>query len=330
MQYGRIEGLDKPVPRVIYGAQSINEANKAESFALLDEIVSSGGTAIDTAHAYSGGDSERVLGEWMRTRSNREDLLVMTKGAHHNSDRDRVTPFDVTSDLHDSLARLQTDYVDIYFLHRDDPTVPVAPIIDILNRHVADGKMHLFGASNWRSSRIEEANAYASSNGLQGFSVSSVQFSLAVEYERPHRGTVSLRSKDIAGGAEDEGWYRATEFPLLTWSSLARGLFSGKITRDNAGSLDDLQLAVSARCYGYDENFRRLDRASEIAAAKGKTVSQIAIAFLFAQPTNLYAITGSRNPEHFRSSIDAWDIDLSLLELDWLDLKTDTAPFDTK
>src|SRR3569833_1289287 len=150
------------------------------TYELLDRWVEAGGNIVDTAHLYNGGSSERALGQWIADRDCREQIVVLTKCAHHNVDRKRVTPEDITCDLRDSLARLKTDYVDLYILHRDDPEIPVGEIVDVLNRYYREGRIHAFGGSNWSTARLDEANAYAAAHGLQGFTGSSPHLSLAV------------------------------------------------------------------------------------------------------------------------------------------------------
>ena len=86
---------------------------------------------------------------------------MIGKGAHHNADRKRVTPFDITADLFDSLARFGFDHVDLYLLHRDDPSVPIGPIVEVLNEHFSEGRIKAFGGSNWTPERLREANEYA-------------------------------------------------------------------------------------------------------------------------------------------------------------------------
>src|SRR5512134_3917844 len=170
MRYGKIPGLNKPVARVIQGGTMLgSDLDEAQSFALLDQVYELGCNTIDTAHVYSGGNSERVIGRWMQTRGVRDRIVIITKGAAHSDDRRRMTPFDIASDLHDSLARLKTDYVDLYLLHRDDPDLPVGPVINTLNEHLRAGRLRAFGASNWSHGRIESANAYARANGLEPF-----------------------------------------------------------------------------------------------------------------------------------------------------------------
>ncbi|NQT52881.1 aldo/keto reductase, partial [bacterium] len=166
MEYGEVPGVGKPVSRLVLGTMIINAGEMERSAALLDDAVAVGCTTLDTAHVYGGGNSERAIGQWMDARGNRDAIVVLSKGAHPNQDRRRVTPFDIAADLHDSLARLRSDYIDLYLLHRDDPDVPVGPIVEALNEHRAAGRIRAFGGSNWTHTRIAEANAYADAHGL--------------------------------------------------------------------------------------------------------------------------------------------------------------------
>src|SRR5712692_3178319 len=155
MRYGHIASTSKPISRIVQGTSvapvSIN--NRDGCFALFDGVLAHGITAFDTAHQYAHGDAERLLGRWMHERGVREQVFILSKCAHHTADRRRVTPADITTDLMDSLARLDTDYVDLYVLHRDDPSVPVGPIVEALNEHYAAGRIRAFGGSNWSVER---------------------------------------------------------------------------------------------------------------------------------------------------------------------------------
>ncbi|MBA2246580.1 MAG: aldo/keto reductase, partial [Chloroflexia bacterium] len=173
MQYGTVTGVDKQVTRLVQGTIPLSSDREAESMALLDAVYETGGRAFDTAHGYGNGDCERVLGRWYGSRGVRDELVVVGKGAHPYNGRGRVTPEDITSDLHESLERQGTDFFDIYVLHRDNPDVPVGPIVEVLNEHKKAGKIGVFGGSNWAASRIAEANDYAKEHGLEPFRVSS-------------------------------------------------------------------------------------------------------------------------------------------------------------
>jgi len=149
MQYLALPGLDKPVSRIVQGTVMLNSKNEAEGHALLDAVFEAGCTTFDTAHVYGNGDVERVFGRWINSRGIRDKVVILDKGAHHNQDRKRVTSFDITADIHDSLARLQTDYIDMYALHRDDPSVPVDDIVRTLHEHKEAGDIGVYGGSNW-------------------------------------------------------------------------------------------------------------------------------------------------------------------------------------
>src|SRR6185503_15321266 len=268
MRYGGIPGVNKPVARVVQGSTMIgSDLDEAKSFALLDQVYELGGNTIDTAHVYSNGNSERIIGRWMQARGLRDNIVIITKGAAHSEDRRRMTPFDIASDLHDSLARLRTDHIDLYLLHRDDPDVPVGPIMDILNEHQQAGRFHAFGASNWSHQRIEEANAYARANDLAPFVVSSPQFSLADSLAEPWPLCLSISG---SAGAAAREWYAQTQMPLLIWSPLASGFFSGRFRRDNLDQFGEREWdEVAIRTYANEANFQRFDRASVLAAEKG-------------------------------------------------------------
>jgi 1-deoxyxylulose-5-phosphate synthase len=322
MRYGEILGVNKSVARIVQGTTMIgSDLGEAESFALLDQVYELGCNAIDTAHVYSGGNSERIVGRWMRARSLYDKIVIITKGAAHSEDRRRMTPFDITSDLHDSLARLQTDTIDLYLLHRDDPDVPFEPIIDALNEHLQASRIRSFGASNWSHERIEAANAYARANRLEPLVTSSPQFSLAESLDEPWPLCLSISG---SAGVTAQEWYTRTQMPLLAWSPLASGFFSGRFRRDNLQKFGEREWdEVAVRTYANESNFQRLDRAALLAAEKGLSTAQVALAYVMNQPMNVFAVVGPHSGEKFRANIEASEVQLSPQEIDWLDLKTE-------
>ena len=322
MRYAEIPGINKPVARVMQGTTMIgSDLDEAESFALLDQVYDMGCNTIDTAHVYCAGDSERLIGRWMQAHRLRDKIVIITKGAAHSEDRRRMTPFDITSDLYDSLARLNTDYIDLYLLHRDDPDMPFEPIVDALNEHQRAGRIHAFGMSNWSHQRIESANAYARANRLQPFVASSPQFSLAESLDEPWPLCISISGS--AGVAARE-WYARTQMPLLIWSPLASGFFSGRFRRDNLHQFGEREWdEVAVRTYANELNFQRLDRAGILATEKGLSTAQIALAYVMNQSMNIFVVVGSHSAEKFKANIEAGEVQLTAREMDWLDLKTD-------
>jgi aryl-alcohol dehydrogenase-like predicted oxidoreductase len=323
MLYGEVPGVRKPVARLVQGGTMFgSDLDEAESCYLLDQVYELGCNTIDTAHVYSGGESERVIGKWMQGRGLREEVVIITKGAAHSRDRRRMTPFDIASDLHDSLARLRTDYIDLYLLHRDDLNVPLEPIVEALNEHIRTGRIHAFGVSNWSHERIEAANTYARANGLQPFVASSPQFSLADSQAEPWPLCLSISG---SAGTVARAWYEQTQMPLLIWSPLASGFFSGKFRRDNLDQFGEREWdEVAIRTYANEENFQRLDRASILAAEKGLSPAQVAFAYVMNQPMNVFAVVGPHSPEKFKANIEANDVELTAQEMAWLDLRSDS------
>lgn len=320
MQYAHIPGINKPISRLVQGTVMVNSLELEKSFTLLDDIYALGCTTFDTAHVYGDGDCERTVGQWVHARGVREQVVIIGKGAHHSVDRKRVTPFDITADIYDSLARFKFDYIDLYLLHRDDPSVPVGPIIETLNEHQQAGRIHLFGASNWTVERIREANAYAATHGLNPFIASSPNFSLAEQIKPPWPDCVT-----ISGPANEiaRAWYQENQMPLFTWSSLAGGFFSGRFNRHNLHTFTDYLDQVCVEAYGTEDNFRRLDRATMLAQEKQLTLPQIALAYVMNQPLNIWALVGCQNREEFAANVAASQVELSEEEMAWLDLKID-------
>lgn len=321
MQYGKLPGVDKPISRIVHGTILANSKDEQKSFELLDAALELGITTFDTAHVYGSGDNERTVGKWIRENNLRDQVVIVAKGAHHNADRKRVTPFDITADIHDSLARFQTDHLDIYLLHRDDPSVPVGPIVEVLNEHHKAGKIGPFGGSNWSYQRIREANEYAAAHGLVPFAASSPNLSLAEMIHEPWDGCISISGPHRE---EDRAWYAQQNMALFTWSSLAGGFFSGRFRRNNLDTFEAYFDKVVVNSYISEDNFRRLDRAEELAKEKGMTLAQIAVAFVTSQPLNVFALLAPQTAEEARLNVEASEVKLTPVELAWLDLKSDS------
>jgi aryl-alcohol dehydrogenase-like predicted oxidoreductase len=317
MRYGTIPNVDKPVSRVALGTMIINTNEYERSAALLDDALAAGISTLDCAHVYGGGNSERAIGRWMEERGHREQVVILSKGAHPNADRPRVTPYDITADLHDSLTRLRTDYIDIYLLHRDDPAVPVGPIVEVFNEHLRAGRIRAFGGSNWTHERLREANDYAAAHGLTPFAASSPNFSLAIQVDDPWGpGCVTIGGPDHAGA---RAWYARTGMAVFAYSSLGRGLFSGRITRANYAEMRDTLDGAAQRAYCYEVNLARLDRAHQLAAEKGMTVPQVALAYVLSQPLSIYALVGAAGTDEIAATTAAVALTLSPDELAWLE-----------
>ncbi len=319
MRYGSIPGVGERVSRLVLGSMVFGtETERFENTCqLLDRFVEAGGTTVDTARVYGRGSSERAFGEWLKKRECRDRVVVIGKGAHHDSQtfERRVNPAAIHEDIQTSLHEMQLDRIDIYILHKDDPDVAVGPIVEALNEEVAAGRITAFGGSSWTHQRIAEANAYAAAHGLQPFKVSSPNLALAVPNEPMWVGCVS-----IAGDAEAQAWYAESRMPIFAWSSQARGFFSGRYSPEmTEGATQDAQNVI--RTYYSAANWERYRRAGELAREKGRSRSQIALAWVLHQPLEVYALIGPANVAELDDCLAALEVEMTPDEVAWLNLE---------
>lgn len=331
MLYERVKGLDKDISKLVFGtatpklfaavAPDAGEKEEQEAFELLDEMYALGINTFDCAAHYG----EVILGRWMENRGIREKCVVITKGAHPNNYRQRVTGFDILSDANDSLVKLKTDCIDIYMLHRDNKDTPVSEIMDALNRLYDEGKVKIFGASNWTHERIEEANEYAIKHGLQPFSVSSPNFSLAEQVNDPWRcdarfgdGCVTISGPENKAARE---WYEENDIPVFAYSSLARGLLSGLFKSENPEDAKKIMDEPGIVGYFSDNNIERLRRCEIMAEKKGLSVAQIALGWIYNQRFSVFALSSPQNRKQAEDSIEAMNVKFTDDEVKWLNLE---------
>ncbi len=302
MIYRPVAGVTKDVSQIALGTLFAKDVDAASP--VFDYFVEQGGNCFDTARHY--GDAELIFGEWMRRNGNRDESVVITKGAHTPN----CNPESVTSQLSESLERLQTDFIDIYFLHRDNPDVPVGEFVDVLNEHKKAGCLGTFGGSNWSPERMDEANAYAARNGLAGFTVLSNHMSLARMVEVPWEGC--LASSD----AKSRRWLAEREVSLFPWSSQAQGFFV-----DGRADPSDLSDPEFVRCWYSDDNFKRLSRARQMAKILNVLPLSIALAYVLHQPTPTFPLIGPVTVTEAKTSMAALEIQLTPADLRWLNLE---------
>lgn len=318
MKYADIPGVNKKISRIFYGTASEPFQSGGDGNDLLDAIYETGVNAFDTARVYF--EAERSLGNWISERGIRDKVVILTKGGHHTPlGRKRINERAIRKDLKTSLELLQTDYVDIYLLHRDDPKVEAGVIAEILNALHAEGKIGAFGGSNWSHRRIEEVNEYAYKHGLIPFTVSSPNFGLAEEVcDMWGGGSITISGP---GNEDAREWYRQNQMPVVAYSSLGRGMFSGKVksSEPEKAYLGMDEFAIKG--YNCPANFERLRRCEILAEEKHCTVPQIAMAWIWSQGINTFALVNTSKPSRMQENIDALYIDLTPEESEYLDLK---------
>lgn len=259
-------------------------ADEQASFAVLDAFVEGGGSFVDTADVYSewgdgheGGESEATIGRWMAARGNRSDVVVATKVGKLSTRRGTSRAV-VRAAIDDSLKRLGTDYVDLYYAHEDDQDTPLEETVAALGEVVADGKARYVAASNFTPERLAEALRIADDLGVARF------VALQPHYNLVHRGAYEGPLQELA---VREG------LGVLPYSSLASGFLTGKY-RDGAPAVDSPR-AGSAGRYLDDRGRRVLAALDAVAAAHGTSVTAVSLAWLRVQPGVVAPIASARS-----------------------------------
>ena len=311
-----VPGLAKPMSRLALGTAFYRLAQKEQWFAVLDRFRELGGITIDSAHGYS--ESEKVVGAWLASRKASAQMLLITKCAHGNA----ILPEEgfeqnVDQEVAQSHRDLGVELIDLLFLHRDNPAVPVERIMAKLSAMVRSGHARAIGASNWSYDRIDAANAWAAKNGGVPFVAVSNNLSLGRAAEPFYPNLVST---DAAG----EAWHKKKGVPLIPWSSQARGFFTGRWPRemrDNPGAGLDAFNARMIAVYATEANYGRLERAEALGRDKGGfSAMQVALAWGAPRPFPIVPVVGPHTVEELESCVRALSLELTPKECRWLDL----------
>ena len=271
---------------------------------LLDAFFEAGGNIFDTGFVYGAGKTEALFGEWHTNRGVREEVVLIGKGAH----TPLCYPDVIGKQLTQSLERLQTDYVDIYFMHRDNLEVPVGEFVDAMDAEAKAGRIRgIFGGSNWTRERMDEAIAYAKRTGKIGPAALSNNFALSEMLAPIWTGTVS------AGTREWVKWLTERKIPNFSWSSQGRGFFTDRAARDRTDN------AEMVRTWYSEPNFQRRDRAIELAKQIKTTPIAIALAYVLAQPFPSIPLIGPRRLQELEDSIGALHLALTPEQVRWLE-----------
>ncbi len=276
-------------------------ADRETSFDILDGFRAAGGDFIDTADGYSswvpgntGGESERIIGEWQQLRGNRDEVVIATKVSQHPDFRG-LSAATIAKAADASLERLRTDRIDLYYAHFDDASVPLEETVTALSELVDAGKVRYLGISNYSPARIEEWFAIVEAKGLHRPVALQPHYNLV---ERGFEG--ALRTI-----AERE------DLAVLPYSSLASGFLTGKYRE---GASVDSPRAGGAQAY-LDTHAALLPVLDEVAAAHGVSVATVSLAWLRSQPTVAAPIASARTVEQLPDLIASATLDLSADEL---------------
>jgi len=300
-----ISGIDSPLSTLIMGCD--NQMNIGDGALVWDAFLEAGGNTFDTAHIYSNGLHERVLGQWMAARGVADDIHVIVKGAHSPY----CTPESIGIELQESLQRLKLDRAPIYILHRDNPDIPVGEFVDALDELHRAGLLGVAGGSNWGQSRLQEARDYASKNNKIMMSVMNNNLSLAQMVKPVWPGCVASNDSSTLT------WLAKEDIVHFSWSSQARGYFLDESLR---GRLP--HSTSPERCFDSPDNQQRRQRAQSLAQEKNVSANDIALAWVLQQAFASFALIGPRSAGELVSTINALTVTLEPSELSWLNLET--------
>ena len=306
----RIGRSDLETPPLILGGNVFGwTADKSTSFAVLDAFVAGGGRMIDTADIYSswvdghdGGESETVIGEWLRRRGRRDDVNITTKvGMLPIDGVEGLAPKHVAAAIDASLARLGTDYVDLYLAHRDDPSQDLGNVAEAFDAAVKAGKVRVVGASNFDVDRLDQAIEAQQGKGAARYQVLQNHYNL-------------LERSKYEGALQD--YCVEHGIGMTPYYSLASGYLSGKYR-----TTDDLKgtRSGSVRKYVEGQGPRVLAALDGVAETTGATLAQIALAWIAAQPGIAAPIASATSVKQVEELLGAMELTLDRDQLEALD-----------
>lgn len=283
-------------------------ADETDSFAVLDRYVDAGGNLLDTADSYymwaedlSGGESETILGRWVASRRNRDKVVIATKVGMWDQ-RPGLGAENVRGAVEDSLRRLQTDYIDVYFAHVDDPDTPQEEMLATFTALVKEGKVREIAASNFAADRLASALEVSEREGLARFVAFETAYNLMARtsYEQ------ALSSVASSSG-----------LAVLPYYGLAQGFLTGKYrSADHAGGSSRAPKALK---HLDDRGLRVLSVLDAISATHGVTPAAIALAWLRSRPNVVAPVASATSPQQLEENLACLDVDLSDDELAQLD-----------
>lgn len=285
-------------------------ADERTSFALLDAFIDDGGNFIDTADSYSrwapgheGGESETIIGKWLRARGNRDRVIIATKvGSDMGPGGKGLSREHIMRSVENSLRRLQTDYIDLYQSHRDDEDTPQEETMAAYAKLIEQGKVRAIGASNFTPARLQSALAAADQAGLPRYATLQPLYNL---YDR------------AVYEAELEPLCQAEGVAVIPYYALAAGFLTGKYRRE-----EDLAGRARARTvprYMNERGWRVLAAMDKVVAERGISHAQVALAWLLARPSVTAPIVSATSLEQLAQLTAAAEVRLTAEELTRLD-----------
>ncbi|MFF8320680.1 aldo/keto reductase [Streptomyces bobili] len=275
-------------------------ADEAASFAVLDAYTAAGGNFVDTADSYSawiegnsGGESETIIGNWLKARGNRDDLVIATKVSQH-PDHQGLTAANIKAAADASLRRLGTDRIDLYYTHFDKPEVPVEEIVGALDELVRAGKVRQIAASNISPERLRASLEFSDREGLARY------VALQPHYNLVSRDTYEGELQDLVA---------SSGLVAVPYYGLASGFLTGKY-RPGA-TVDSARAQGAAKHLATERGQKVLTVLDEVARAHDAEVATVALAWLAARPTVAVPIASARTVDQLPALLAVADLELT-------------------
>jgi aryl-alcohol dehydrogenase-like predicted oxidoreductase len=317
MQTRRLGASGIETPPLVFGGNVFGwTADRETSFALMDAFIGGGGKVIDTADVYMrsvtgvGGESETLIGEWLKRRGHRDDVVIVTKVGHMPGKAgEGLAPARIAEAIDESLRRLQTDYVDVYMGHRDDPRVSLEDQLGAFDKLVRAGKVRAVGVSNYEPERIAEGLKISAANGLARVTVWEPQYNLVerTEFEGARR--------DLA---------LAQDIGVITYFSLASGFLTGKY-RSKADLGDGARAGMIDR-YLNERGDAVLAALDAVAEETRSNPTQVSLAWLMAKPGVTAPIASATKLKQLDDLLAAMRLELTAAQVARLDKASEPAP----
>ncbi|MFL9899295.1 aldo/keto reductase [Paraburkholderia fungorum] len=301
MQHHTIGTSNLQVAPLVFGGNVFGwTADERTSFSILDAFVDHGLNFVDTADAYSqwaeghqGGESETIIGKWFKESGKRDKIVLATKVSRLKT-RLGLSAANIEAAVDDSLRRLQTDYIDVYFSHFDDETTPMEETLGAYQKLIKAGKVRVIGASNFTGARLEAALKVSKESGLPAYQVLQPEYNL---YDREGYET------DLEPVAQ------AHNLAVVTYFSLASGFLSGKYR--SRADIDKRARSPFLNKYLNDRGLRIVDTLVEVAKRNDTTPSTVALAWIIARPSVMAPIASTTSVEQLESLVAAASLQLS-------------------
>jgi aryl-alcohol dehydrogenase-like predicted oxidoreductase len=307
----RLGGSEIEMPPLMFGGNVFGwTIDEATSFRLLDALIAAGFNAIDTADVYSvwvrghqGGESETVIGNWLKRRGRRDDVIIATKlGSQMGSGEKGLSRAWIMKEVDASLRRLQTDTIDLYQAHRDDPDTPQEETAQAFADLVKQGKVRAIGASNFSAARLKSALDVSRKLGLPRY-----------ESLQPHYNLVERRAYE----AELEPLCQAEGLGVINYYALAAGFLTGKYR--SAADLSKSPRGGGVKSYLNERGFRVLKALDDTATRHNATPAQVALAWLIARPSVTAPIASATSLEQLQEILKAVELKLDAQDIEALD-----------